>query len=146
MKGSTKKNALKRAWALYRKSKKSTTGTTSKSKSKSRSSKGTSSRSVRKTARQFKIPMALTAGIALTSLGKGPGAPGGQSTIEHLQRGEYKEALYRFGANWTGYDMGQGKWSFDFLNIWPTLIGAGISYGASKLGLNRRLRLPLVKI
>ena len=61
-KGATKKNALKRAWAAYRKKKKSTKTTKSSSTSKTSGNKTMARR------RQMTIPVALVAPIAGTAL------------------------------------------------------------------------------
>jgi len=92
---------------------------------------------------QKKIPFAVTAGLAGTLLG---GTTPGQMTLDHIQKSEWANALIRVVANVTGYHMHQG-WNAKFFNLMPLIAGAGVSIGASKLGVNRRLSaIPYIKL
>ncbi len=83
-----------------------------------------------------KIPLALATGFGATVLG---GAPGTGSVIGYALAGQPETALARLGANLTGYNFQTGNWDMRDSNLIPLGIGALVSIGASKIGINRRL-------
>jgi len=85
-----------------------------------------------------KIPIALTAGFIGTALG---GKESGNSVMDHALKGDYKGVIGRLCLNFTGYDPMNPGLGFrpHLLNLEPLIVGAVLSIGASKLGINRRL-------
>lgn len=91
-----------------------------------------------------KIPLGATLGVFGTILGRP--RKFGRSTIDCIIAGDYPNALNTVMVNMTGYDMNSGTWSLQDTNLAPLILGTAVSIAASKLGLNRRLNIPFVKI
>ena len=87
---------------------------------------------------QQKIPM-------LTALGLVAGLA---EPVNRLIQGDIQAALAVATRQYTGYDVGTGSFSATELKkgLAPLAIGLIGSTVASKLGANRRLRLPWVKL
>jgi len=137
MKGSTKKNALKRAWALYRgksKSSKSTKKNVKKGSGKVAKKKGNNKK------RKFTIPGALVAGVALGFVIKP--TSNWDSPYEAAKRGAYDVAIKNYATNMIGYRADTGA-IFDTtigLKGLKALIGGFLIHKvASVIGLNRAL-------
>jgi len=148
MKGSTKKNALKRAWALYRGKK----GSTKSSKSKTTKSKKTSKSKGGKMAkrRNFTIPAALVSGVALGFVIKPD--PTWDSPYEAARRGNWDIAVKNYATNMIGYRADTGA-IFDttigMKGLWALLGGFAIHKLATVFGLNRalgRARIPFLRV
>ena len=138
MKGSTKKNALKRAWALYRGKTKKSSKTTKKSKksgSKSMAKKKGNSKK-----RKFTIPGALVAGVALGFVIKP--TSNWDSPYEAAKKGNFDDAIKVYATNMIGYRADTGA-IFDTtigLKGLKALIGGFLIHKvASVIGLNRAL-------
>ena len=137
MKGSTKKNALKRAWALYRgKRKTSTKSSTKKNKKRNPTKKG-----VNRTAkRKFTLPAALVSGVALGFVIKPD--PTWYSPYEAVKNGRFDIAIKNYATNMIGYRADTGA-IFDtkigMKGLWALIGGFLIHKAASMLGLNRAL-------
>ena len=82
-----------------------------------------------------KIPIALTAGFAATTLGSSHS----ETALDFIIRGDYQSALTRIVQNFTGYHMIDHTWSLGDSNLMPLAVGAIVSIVAGKLGINRRL-------
>jgi len=144
MKGSTQKNALKRAWDLYRKSGKS-------SKSKKTTKKKTGSKKMaNKKRRQFTIPAALVSGALLGFVIKP--ASNWDSPYEAVKRGNIDIAIKNYATNMIGYRADTGA-IFDttigMKGLWALIGGFIIHKVASMIGLNRalgRARIPYLRV
>lgn len=152
MKGSTKKNALKRAWSLYRgKSKSSSTKSKSK-KPKTKKGKRKMARRKKKTNRRrnFTIPAALVTGASLGLFIKPD--PSWDSPFEAAKRGAWDIAVKNYATNMIGYRADTGA-IFDTeigMKGLVALIGGFIIHKvASMIGLNRalgRARIPFLRV
>ena len=137
-KGTTQKNALKRAWAQHRgKTKKSSKTTKRKTKKGSRKmAKKTVSRKKRK----FTVPGALVGGVALGFVIKP--APNWDSPYEAAKRGAFDIAIKNYATNMIGYRDDTGA-IFDTkigMKGLKALIGGFVIHKvASVVGLNRAL-------
>lgn len=89
-----------------------------------------------------KIPIAMTLGFATAVLGGGGGAV---PVLDYIRSGNINDALNQLSKNITGYDPGNGTWSFNNMNLAPLLIGSLVSIGLGRF-VNRRLNLPYVKL
>lgn len=85
--------------------------------------------------RAFKIPLAMTAGLAGTILGSSHH----ESTLDFLMKADYKSAVIRIIQNLTGYHLTDKTWSIENSNLMPLVVGTVVSICASKFGVNRRL-------
>jgi len=135
-KGATKKNALKRAWAAYRKAKGKT-----KSKSSSKAKKSGKNVSTNRKPRQMTIPLALVAPIAATL------------TWCYQSHDKWEGRLNLLMASYTGYDPGLQKWRPDLLKrgLGSLIIGALVHkfVGGAPLNVNRMLgaaKVPFIRI
>lgn len=83
------------------------------------------------------IPLTIVAGVAagLTS------SVVTYSPIQCLQTGDFQNLLRGVAANYTGYDPGQQKWSFEYLKagFGPLVIAMVVHKAASMIGLNSAL-------
>ena len=143
MKGTTKKNALKRAWARQ----KGKTRKSSKSKTKKKS--GSKSMATKKR-RNFTIPAALTAGALLGFVIKPD--PTWDSPFEAARRGNWDIAIKNYATNMIGYRADTGA-IFDtkigMKGLWALIGGFVIHKVASMIGLNRalgRARIPFLRV
>lgn len=93
----------------------------------------------------FKIPLATVLGLAAGFVG-----PMGDSPVEYIQKGDYRSAIVRLGKSYTGYDANTGKWEPGLMagGVLPLVIGCLVSkfVGGWPLNVNRRIRLPFIKI
>ena len=144
MKGSTKKNALKRAWALYRGKEKS-----SKSKTKKKNKKKSGSNKMGKR-RNFTIPAALVSGVALGFVIKP--ASNWDSPYEAARRGNWDIVIKNYATNMIGYRADTGA-IFDTtigMKGLGALIGGFVIHKiATVIGLNRalgRARIPYLRV
>lgn len=136
--GATKKNALKRAWAAYRKSKgKSET----KAKTKSKSSKTPKGSGNRKMARVMTVPIAIVAPIA------------GNLLWAYESHSKWSGRLNLVSALYTGWDPGLRKFRPGLLKqgLGSLIIGALIHkfVGGAPLNVNRmlaRAKVPFIRI
>ena len=137
MKGTTKKNAFKRAWSLQ-KGKKSSVKTKKNKTKKSGSRKMAKKKGNRKTpVKVIHIPLALTGGVLGSLTVK---APSGSSILENILAGDIATAGYNARELFTGIDA-NGNFNKDFLmKGWkPIIIGLVGHVLAQKLGLNKAL-------
>jgi len=144
MKGTTKKNALKRAWAIHRGKKSSNKSTTKKKKS------GSKSMTTNRKRRAFTIPAALTSGVLLGFVIKPD--PTWDSPFEAAKRGDYATAIKNYATNMIGYRADTGA-IFDttigMKGLWALIGGFVIHKVASMIGLNRalgRARIPYLRV
>lgn len=142
MKGTTKKNALKRAWAIQK-------GKSSKSKNKKKTKKKTGSNKMGKR-RNFTIPAALVSGVALGFVIKP--ASNWDSPYEAARRGNWDTAIKNYATNMIGYRADTGA-IFDttigMKGLWALIGGFIIHKVASLIGLNRalgRARIPYLRV
>lgn len=138
MKGSTKKNALKRAWALYRGKKKSSSKSSS---TKTKSKRKSKTKGVNRTGkRKFTLPMALVSGAGLGFVIKPD--PSWYSPYEAVKAGKFDIALKNYATNMIGYRADTGA-IFDtqigMKGLWALIGGFVIHKIASIIGLNRAL-------
>ena len=146
-KGATKKNALKRAWAAYRKS--SSTSKSRSSGSKTKTSKKTTRRKRNLTgkrkrgSRKFTIPLAPIAGIIA--------APAVRAGVEAVLAGNWKGAMDEAGK-FVGWGP-DGKFDAFALgsNIGPIILGIIVHkfVGGPPLNVNRMLaaaNVPVIRI
>ncbi len=141
MKGTSKKNALKRAWALQK-------GKSSKSKTKKKS--GSKKMATNRKRRQFTIPAALVSGVALGFVIKP--ASNWDSPYEAARRGNWDTAIKNYATNMIGYRADTGA-IFDttigMKGLWALIGGFIIHKVASMIGLNRalgRARIPYLRV
>ncbi len=142
-KGANKKNALKRAWAAYRKSK-SGKSSSSKSSKKTTSKKGgrkTGKKNKRRRKREITIPIAIVAPIA------------GNLAWAYQSHSKWSGRLNLVSALYTGYDPGLRKFRPDLLKqgLGSLIIGALIHkfVGGAPLNINRMLaaaKVPFIRI
>jgi len=142
MKGTTKKNALKRAWAIHR-GKKS-------SKSKTKKKTGSKKMTTNRKRRQFTIPAALVSGVALGFVIKP--ASNWDSPYEAARRGDWATVIKNYATNMIGYRADTGA-IFDttigMKGLWALIGGFVIHKVASMIGLNRalgRARIPYLRV
>jgi len=140
MKGTTKKTALKRAWALQK-------GKSSKSKTKKKSGSKTMANKKR---RNFTVPAALVSGVALGFVIKP--ASNWDSPYEAARRGNWDIAIKNYATNMIGYRADTGA-IFDttigMKGLWALIGGFIIHKVASLIGLNRalgRARIPYLRV
>lgn len=84
-----------------------------------------------------KIPLAATAGVAMTVLGGQD--EGGKTALSRIMAGEYELAIGNIGLNLTGYNIRTGEFNITKSNLLPMIIGSAVSWAATKFGLNRSL-------
>jgi len=93
----------------------------------------------------FKLPLATVLGLAAGFVG-----PGGDSPIEYGIKGDYRSAIVRLVKSYVGYDANTGKLDLGQMasGTLPLIIGCLVSQfvGGWPLNVNRRIRLPLIKI
>jgi len=142
MKGTTKKNALKRAWAIQRGKKSSKSKKSTKSKGKSGSN--------RMVKRKFTVPAALVSGVALGFVIKP--ASNWDSPYEAARRGNWDTAIKNYATNMIGYRADTGA-IFDTtigMKGLVALFGGFIVHKvATMIGLNRalgRARIPYLRV
>lgn len=95
-----------------------------------------------------KIPLFAAAGFAAPFF-MGSEWSGGNSVVGRLLEGNLEDAGKIAMAHFTGIDPYTHKFNFGMLwnqTITPIFIGSFMSMLASKLGFNRRLNLPFVKL
>ena len=148
MKGSTKKNALKRAWALYRGKKKTTKSSKSKTTKSKKSTKSKGGNMGKR--RNFTIPGALVTGVALGFFIKPD--PTWDSPYEAVKRGNWDIAIKNYATNMIGYRADTGA-IFDTtigMKGLVALIGGFLIHKlATMIGLNRalgRARIPFLRV
>ena len=88
--------------------------------------------------RKSKIPLAATAGVAAALL------PIAQTAMS----GNLTAAASQLSSGFTGYDPATGAFNAAALQrgLMPIILGVAVSMLAAKAGLNRYLRIPMVKI
>jgi len=81
-----------------------------------------------------KVPLSTAVGLFATLLGNG--------VAEEARAGNFKAAFDQLAKNLTGYDLNTGTWSGEDMikGLAPLIAGSAVSWGASKFGLNRRLK------
>jgi len=142
MKGTTKKNALKRAWAIHRGKK------SSKSKTSKKSTKSKGGNMGKR--RNFTIPAALVSGVALGFVIKPD--PTWYSPYEAVKAGRIDIAIKNYATNMIGYRADTGA-IFDttigMKGLWALIGGFVIHKIATMIGLNRalgRARIPFLRV
>lgn len=91
--------------------------------------------------RKMTLPLATIGGLAV----------GLWPTAEALLAGQPGIAMIRFARGWFGFDPVSKTWDPRRMmeGVGPALMGGAVSYGASKIGINRRLgqaQIPLLRI
>ena len=151
-KGASWHDIFKRAWELYKGSKvyKAVSGNPRKKSSNPRKKRKGGRRTVarRKSRRRrtFTIPLAATLGGTAGLWVKNP--TWSRSPVQLMMAGEFDKALQQLLHNYTGFDPRSGKWNItEASGLLPAIVGMTVSWLASKLGLNRRLRnVPIIRI
>jgi hypothetical protein len=87
---------------------------------------------------QKKVPLLTTLGLAA----------GFGESIEFLMKGDIYAAVNAATNNFVGYDMRTKTFAISRAQkgLLPLALGIGGSMAATKLGANRRLQLPFVKL